>query len=243
MSVQLVLGPMFSGKTSELLRRLRRYNVSKNRVLLVKFVKDVRYGTDAVVRTHDGTSLTWCDHVQCGESLVDILNVGLNFDVVGIDEGQFFDDLCLVSNKLANAGKHVVIAALNGNFNQHPFQPVAQTLASADEVVHLTAVCMECCRRNAVFTIQRSHFGTQSAPMVFLNTKTALEHNYGSSFNLFSPEVLATSPAAPDASKTALTASQNTNEYAPHIGGDAVWTVVCRNCLCIVQKYGLRVLF
>lgn len=139
-SIEVICGSMFSGKTEELIRRLRRAQIAKLQVEIFKPKTDTRYDETAVV-SHDLNSIhsTPVDHSSA------ILLYGSNTQIVGIDEAQFFDDeLPAVCVKLANKGVRVIIAGLDMDFTGKPFGPIPALMAIAEEVTKVHAVCMKC---------------------------------------------------------------------------------------------------
>ncbi|TKB98720.1 thymidine kinase [Pedobacter cryophilus] len=139
-SIEVICGSMFSGKTEELIRRLRRAQIAKLQVEIFKPKTDTRYDETAVV-SHDLNSIhsTPVDHSSA------ILLYGSNTQIVGIDEAQFFDDeLPEVCVKLANKGVRVIIAGLDMDFTGKPFGPMPALMAIAEEVTKVHAVCMKC---------------------------------------------------------------------------------------------------
>lgn len=131
---------MFSGKTEELIRRLKRAEIAKLKVEIFKPASDTRYGENAVV-SHNSNSIPSIpvDHSSA------ILLYGGDSQVVGIDEAQFFDDeLPEVCNKLANKGIRVIVAGLDMDFSGKPFGPMPQLMAIAEEVTKVQAVCVKC---------------------------------------------------------------------------------------------------
>ena len=141
--LEVICGPMFSGKTEELLRRVRRSLIAKLPTLLVKPTTDTRYAVGDVV-SHDKTAMP----SVVVEKASDILNVlevdGRQVLVVAIDEAQFFsDDLAGVCNELANRGLRVIVAGLDLDFTGKPFGSMPELLALAEEVTKLHAVCVE----------------------------------------------------------------------------------------------------
>ena len=138
--LEVVCGSMFSGKTEELLRRLRRAQIAHQRVELFKPAFDQRYHATDVV-SHNKQS--WASHVV--ESSADILTGASNCEVVGIDEAQFFDEeLPAVCRELANLGKRVVVAGLDMDSNGAPFGPMPALMAEAEFVTKVNAICMQC---------------------------------------------------------------------------------------------------
>ena len=138
--IEVVCGPMFSGKTEELIRRLRRAQIARQHVEIFKPTIDDRYIRGAVV-SHDETSIKSVP-VDTAEQ---ILLLSANAQVVGIDEAQVFGpELVGICQMLANQGKRVVIAGLDLDFRGIPFEPVPQLMAVAEYVTKLHAVCMVC---------------------------------------------------------------------------------------------------
>jgi len=139
-SIEVICGSMFSGKTEELIRRLRRAQIAKLNVKIFKPKTDIRYDENSVV-SHDLNSI----HSTPVENAASILLLGTNTEVVGIDEAQFFDDeLPDVCNKLANMGIRVVIAGLDMDFQGKPFGPMPELMSIAELVTKVHAVCMQC---------------------------------------------------------------------------------------------------
>ena len=138
--VEVVCGSMFSGKTEELIRRLRRAQFAKQRVEIFKPAIDVRYSEEEVV-SHEGTSIPSTPV----DSSASILLMGQESDVVGIDEAQFFDEhIVEVCNELAARGIRVIVAGLDLDFKGQPFGPMPQLCAIADEVTKVHAICVRC---------------------------------------------------------------------------------------------------
>jgi len=135
----LIFGPMFSGKTTELLRRMRRYNVANRSCLLIKHANDTRYDEEQV-STHDKHMM----EAVPVSTLRQVEEHAANFQVIGIDEGQFFPDLVEFCESMANAGKMVVVAALDGTFQKKPFGRVLELIPFSEQVTKLNAVCMMC---------------------------------------------------------------------------------------------------
>eukprot|EP01121_Diplochlamys_sp_Union-15-3_P020076 TRINITY_DN7713_c0_g1_i1.p1 TRINITY_DN7713_c0_g1~~TRINITY_DN7713_c0_g1_i1.p1 ORF type:complete len:198 (-),score=21.36 TRINITY_DN7713_c0_g1_i1:6-599(-) len=139
--IQLILGPMFSGKSTELLRRIRRFTIAKRKCLVLKHNKDIRYTAEAL-STHDRQEFV---AVPCDKLLPLVDNkITDEYSVIGIDEGQFFSDIVQFCEQMANEGKTVIVAALDGTFERKPFGQVLQLIPLAESVVKLNAVCMIC---------------------------------------------------------------------------------------------------
>jgi thymidine kinase len=137
--IEVVCGCMFSGKTEELIRRLNRALIAKQKVEIFKPKVDTRYHKDNVV-SHNETSIR-STPVNFAS---DILLLAGNCDVVGIDEAQFFDEAIVeVCNKLANSGKRVIVAGLDMDFEGKPFGPMPNLLAIAEFVTKVHAICAQ----------------------------------------------------------------------------------------------------
>jgi thymidine kinase len=139
--IEVVCGSMFSGKTEELLRRVKRAQIARQKVQVFKPVIDNRYSADHV-QSHDANRVA----SRPVEKARDILKfVEDNTRVVGIDEAQFFDDSVVeVAQKLAYRGVRVIVAGLDMDFRGQPFGPMPKLLAVAEEVTKLSAVCTVC---------------------------------------------------------------------------------------------------
>lgn len=139
-SIEVICGSMFSGKTEELIRRLRRAEFAKLRVEIFKPKIDTRYSEDEVV-SHDQSSIVSTPVESSGS----ILLMTSEVDVVGIDEAQFFDDgLVEVCSRLADNGVRVIVAGLDMDFRRNPFGPMPDLMAIADDVYKVHAICVRC---------------------------------------------------------------------------------------------------
>lgn len=139
-SIEVICGSMFSGKTEELLRRLKRAQIARLNIEIFKPKTDTRYDETAVV-SHDLNSI----ESIAVESSTAILLLKADTQVVGIDEAQFFDDdLPEVCNKLAQKGIRVIVAGLDMDFQGKPFGPVPALMAIAELVTKVNAVCVQC---------------------------------------------------------------------------------------------------
>uniref|UniRef100_A0A2K5MD77 Thymidine kinase n=1 Tax=Cercocebus atys TaxID=9531 RepID=A0A2K5MD77_CERAT len=141
--IQVILGPMFSGKSTELMRRVRRFQVAQYKCLVIKYAKDTRYSSSFC--THDRNTMEALPACLLRDAAQEALGVA----VIGIDEGQFFPDIVEFCEAMANAGKTVIVAALDGTFQRKPFGTILNLVPLAESVVKLTAVCMECFREAA----------------------------------------------------------------------------------------------
>ncbi len=140
-SIEVICGSMFSGKTEELIRRLKRAQIARLCVEIFKPKTDTRYNeTDVVSHNQNAIPSIPVDH-----SSALLLMITDNVDVVGIDEAQFFDDqLPQVCNLLANRGIRVIIAGLDMDFKGNPFGPMPAIMAMAESVTKVYAVCVQC---------------------------------------------------------------------------------------------------
>lgn len=138
--IEVVCGSMFSGKTEELIRRLKRAHIANKKVEIFKPMVDVRYSETNVV-SHDSNSIrsTPVAHSE------NILLMAEGIEVVGIDEAQFLDlELPNVCEKLAKKGVRVIIAGLDMDFEGKPFGPMPQLLSIADYITKVHAICVKC---------------------------------------------------------------------------------------------------
>ena len=139
-SVEVICGSMFSGKTEELIRRLKRAQFAKQKVEIYKPCVDVRYSEDQVV-SHDSHSIPSTPI----DSPASMLLLSSDVEVVGIDEAQFFDDTLVdVVQTLANRGIRVIIAGLDTDFLGKPFGPMPALMAIAEDIQKVHAICVKC---------------------------------------------------------------------------------------------------
>lgn len=139
--IEVITGSMFSGKSEELIRRLRRAQIARRKVQIFKPVIDARYSELHIV-SHSEMKI----ESQIVKSANEILAmVAMDTEVVGIDEGQFFDhDLVRVANRLADQGKRVIIAGLDMDYLGRPFEPMPMLLAVAEDITKTRAICVRC---------------------------------------------------------------------------------------------------
>ena len=139
--IEVITGGMFSGKSEELVRRMRRAVIARQRVQVFKPATDTRHEGERLV-TRDKRELD-AESVADSRELSDKLHWGVQ--VVGIDEAQFFDqELVQLVNELADAGKRVIVAGLDQDFRRHPFGPMPGILATAEYVDKVHAICVRC---------------------------------------------------------------------------------------------------
>jgi thymidine kinase len=139
--IEVITGSMFSGKSEELIRRLRRAQIARRKVQIFKPKLDNRYGEDHII-SHSEMRIP-SDNLASSRELLE--RVQPDTEVVGIDEGQFFDrDLPAVCSTLADQGKRVIVAGLDQDYLGKPFEPMPQLLAIAEYITKTLAICMVC---------------------------------------------------------------------------------------------------
>jgi thymidine kinase len=139
--LEVICGSMFSGKSEELIRRLRRAIIAKQKVRAFKPEMDNRYSPDDIV-SHDDRRIE-CRKIRRASQILD--QVDADTKVVGIDEAQFLgEELVDVCEKLAKDGKRVIVAGLDQDYRGKPFEPIPQLLALAESITKIMAVCMVC---------------------------------------------------------------------------------------------------
>ncbi|KAF4039104.1 Thymidine kinase domain-containing protein [Phytophthora infestans] len=157
-SLQLIIGPMFSGKSTELIRRIHRYQHAKLDCLVVKYLFDTRHSEEyatsiayckalLMLSTHDKVFV----EAMPVQALAEVRPFLKEYDVIGIDEGQFYPDLVEFCQEAANLGKVVVVAALDATFERKAFDNVIELIPTAEKVIKLNAICSSC-GQDAAFT-------------------------------------------------------------------------------------------
>ena len=147
--IELIIGPMFSGKSTRLIEQMRKYVYKAKKTIMVKYYADQRYSEKSEVVTHD---LIKYDSINC-KLLRNSFETLKQYDVIGIDEGQFFADLVEVCEELALMGKIILIAALNGDFRMEPFPVIQRIISKADKIKLLKAYCFNC-HKDAKFSLR-----------------------------------------------------------------------------------------
>jgi len=172
--IEVVCGSMFSGKTEELIRRLRRAQFANQKIAIFKPTLDKRY-SDVEVVSHDFHKLTSTPIQNPAE----MLKIGADVQVVGVDEAQFFgDSLVEVCQTLANRGVRVVVAGLDMDYLGQPFGPMPRLMAVAEDVQKVHAICVKC---GALATY--SHRLSKSQDLVLLGEKDVYEPLCRACFN------------------------------------------------------------
>ena len=139
--VEVIAGSMFSGKSEELIRRLRRAKIARQKVQVFKPEIDKRFSNDKIVShsemTHESTNVRTAQDIRA--------NIQPDTEVVGIDEAQFFDNqLIAIANELAGRGVRVIVAGLDQDYTGKPWEPIPQLLAIAEYITKTHAICMKC---------------------------------------------------------------------------------------------------
>src|SRR6202142_3916300 len=139
--IEVICGPMFSGKSEELIRRLRRAMIARKRVQVFKPVIDTRYGQDEIVSHGDLRMKS--EVVSCGAEILD--RVDWRSEVIGVDEANFMGaGLVDVAQRLADSGKQVIVAGLDTDYLGRPFAPIPDLLALAESITKTLAICVRC---------------------------------------------------------------------------------------------------
>jgi len=172
--IEVVCGSMFSGKTEELIRRMKRAKFAKQNVEIFKPGIDIRYDEEKVV-SHDANEI----HSTPVPSSSNIPILANGVDVVGIDEAQFFDNgLVAVCNQLANNGIRVIVAGLDMDYKGNPFGPMPEIMANAEYVTKVHAICVRCGD-----LANHSHRKTEKEELVLLGEVDEYEPLCRSCFN------------------------------------------------------------
>ena len=160
MSITLIIGPMFSGKTSELIRLVDRKRIAGKKCLIIKHTTDNRYDNLENIEnimTHSHISYSKTDIIKLPEITKEfIIDIVTNnkYDVVAIEEGHFFIDINVFCTELANNNIDVIISAIDSSFKQEMFKNIGELIANSEKVVKLSAICMECKLSDAYFNIR-----------------------------------------------------------------------------------------
>ena len=138
--IEVITGCMFSGKTEELIRRLRRAQIAKQKVKIFKPRIDARYSKESIV-SHNDQSLPSI----LIDDIIEVLENSNDAQVIGIDEAQFFNESIIhICNLLASKGKRVIVAGLDQDYTGKPFEPIPQLLAIAEYITKQHAICVVC---------------------------------------------------------------------------------------------------
>lgn len=162
MSITTIIGPMFSGKTTELIRLIDRKKITGKKCLIIKNINDIRYDflmeskIKKHITTHNKYSYNCCDIIYLSELNREKMQniIDDEYKIVGIDEGFFFKNIKNFCNDLANQGIEIIVATLDSSYEQKMFQEIGDLIAISENVIKLTAVCMFCKKNDAAFTIR-----------------------------------------------------------------------------------------
>lgn len=142
--IEVITGPMFSGKSEELIRRLKRAEIARRRIACFKPDLDARYRRTAIA-SHSAQTLEAMTVANIAELKAVLMPMLHEVEVIGIDEAQFLDQsLVGLANELVHLGKRAIVAGLDTTFTGEAFAPIPELMAIADEVTKLSAVCMQC---------------------------------------------------------------------------------------------------
>ena len=158
--LELITGPMFSGKTTRLRNIYKQMSLCDISALVVNYIEDIRYSDDIhTLYTHDKSTVPCISVKTLSEINEDVLNV---YNVILINEGQFFEDLYNFTIKAVNNNKHIYICGLDGDSNQNKFGNILDLIPKADNIVKLSSICAICKNGTpAPFTIRLSNETTQ----------------------------------------------------------------------------------
>lgn len=134
--IRLFIGPMYSSKTTTLLARRERYELGGKKCIIIKYKNDIRYDDNAVVVTHS----QYKHDALCALKLSDVNHLIDNYDVIMIDEIQFYTDAAFICDLWANKGKIVECYGLSGDYKREPFEQISQLIPLSDSITHLTAI-------------------------------------------------------------------------------------------------------
>lgn len=159
MSITLIIGPMFSGKTTELIRLVDRKNIAGKKCIVIKHSIDTRYDSDSErhITTHNQYSYKSVDVISVSSITEDLVRELIHTkNVVAIEEGQFFPELCQWCNIMANNGIDVIVSALDGDYKQEMFGEgeIGKLIPHSEVVIKLSAICMRCRNADAHYTIR-----------------------------------------------------------------------------------------
>ena len=153
--LHLILGPMFSGKTTELIRIYNKYTACGIKCLMINHGSDTRYSNEGHVTSHSKGQIKSLNLIKLNQ--IDEFSL-VNYDVILINEGQFFSDLYDIVKMLVDtAKKHVFVCGLDGDFKREKFGQMLDLIPLCDNVVKLKAVCQECKKSDAIYTYRKTN--------------------------------------------------------------------------------------
>lgn len=153
--IDVAIGPMWAEKTTYAISRLRKAEVVGHKALIILYSEDVRYGSDNTIVTHSGVIYKGADVERMNriplETCAEFAKI---YNLIVIDEGQFFEGLSESALALSRAGCNVVITCLSGDYNQKMFPEIIKLIPYADKIHHFRAICMKCKKNKAPFTVK-----------------------------------------------------------------------------------------
>lgn len=154
MSLHIIDGPMFSGKTTKLLNEIKRYKISEKKTILIRYQFDNRYSSHDCIVSHDGIS----DDAIVTDNILAVKDKIIKYDVIGIDEAQFFENIVVfIRDMLMQHNKRILVAMLNGDFKQEIFKNTIGIYALATIHTFLYSVCNYCKSHVAVFSVLKNN--------------------------------------------------------------------------------------
>ncbi|AGF85466.1 thymidine kinase-like protein [Moumouvirus goulette] len=160
MSITTIIGPMFSGKTTEFIRLIERKKLAGKKCLIIKHLQDNRFeeidAKEKHVITHNKIKYKNCDIVYNNDLMNEkfLEYVMINYDIVGVEEGFFFNNLAIFCNYLANENIEVIVSTIDSSYKQEIPQEIGKLIAISENLIKLKAVCMQCKNTDASFTIR-----------------------------------------------------------------------------------------
>lgn len=149
--LSIIIGPMFSGKSSELIRRVKRAKIGKKKVLVLKPIIDTRYSVSRI-ESHDGLAIDCIN----SELSLNIFSINENYDLIAIDEAQFFKGLYNFVKKQLNLKKEIIVAGLDGDYRRKKFGEILDLIPLSNEVIKLSAICNKC-GKEAYYTFRKTN--------------------------------------------------------------------------------------
>lgn len=150
--LELIIGPMFSGKTTEMITRCRLASLSNKPTLIIKYLDDCRYGTAESLSSHADVKQSSSDMIRVVSAKLLSEIVDVPEMVIGIDEGQFYPDLIERCDQWLLEGKRIIVSALDGDYMQRPFGQICNIIPKCEYVKKKTGICMKCRNAKSAFT-------------------------------------------------------------------------------------------
>ena len=147
-TIELVTGPMFSGKSSYIINKIERYMIAKKSCIALKWKGDIRYTIEPFITTHSGLK---CECISC-DNLFDVYPSIKKYEIICIDEGAFFKEIVSFCEMLANNGHIVIVASLIGNYKRERFNDILNLIPKCEKVTMINAICVKCFNETASFS-------------------------------------------------------------------------------------------